>query len=93
MLKDRGAVKTLISLLSDGSGFVITTAIEALKAFGGDEARDAILKMLSSDDEEIKRTAISALEGFADVEDRLIPFLAYPDWASRIAAVGHWQEP
>jgi HEAT repeat protein len=43
--------------------------------------------MLSSDDEEIKRTAISALEGFADVEDRLIPFLKDPDWASRIAAV------
>jgi len=87
MLKDRGAVTTLICLLSDVSGFVITTAIEALKAFGGDEARDAILKMLSSDDEEVKRTAISALEGFADVEDRLIPFLADPDWASRIAAV------
>jgi len=66
---------------------VITTAIESLKSFAGDEARDAILKMLSSDDEEIKRTAISALEGFVGVEDRLIPFLADPDWASRIAAV------
>ena len=87
ILKDRGAVKTLISLLSDRSGFVITTAIESLKAFVGDEARDAILRMLSSDDEEIKRTAISALEGFEEVEDRLIPFLKDPDWASRIAAV------
>ena len=87
ILNERGAVKTLISLLSDKSGFVVTTAIEALKAFGGDEARDAILRMLSSDDEEIKRTAISALEGFEDVEDRLIPFLKDPDWASRIAAV------
>ncbi len=34
-----------------------------------------------------ERTAISALEGFEDVEDRLIPFLTDPDWASRIAAV------
>ena len=87
MLKDRGAVKTLIGLLSDRNGFVVTTAIESLKAFAGDEARDAILKMLSSDDEEIKRTAISCLEGFEDVEDRLVPFLTDPDWASRIAAV------
>jgi HEAT repeat protein len=66
---------------------VVTTAIESLKAFPGDEAREAILKMLSSDDEEIKRTAISALEGFENVEDRLVPFLTDPDWASRIAAV------
>jgi HEAT repeat protein len=58
-----------------------------LQALGGDEARDAVLKMLASDDDEIKRTAISALEGFEDVEDRLIPFLKDPDWASRIAAV------
>ena len=87
LLKDRGAVKTLIRLLSDRSGFVVTAAIESLKALGGEEARDAILKMLSSDDEEIKRTAISALEGFSDVEERLIPFLKDPDWASRIAAV------
>lgn len=87
MLKNLGAVKTLINLLSDRSGFVITAAIESLKAFVGDEARDAILSMLSSDDEEIKRTAISALEGFGNVEDRLVPFLTDPDWASRIAAV------
>ena len=87
ILKDRGAVKTLITLLSDRSGFVVTTAIESLQALGGDEARDAVLKMLSSDDDEIKRTAISALEGFEDMEDRLIPFLSDPDWASRIAAV------
>ncbi|MFZ2197142.1 MAG: HEAT repeat domain-containing protein [Thermodesulfovibrionales bacterium] len=87
ILKDRGAVKTLMALLSDRSGFVVTTAIESLQALGGDEAREAILKMLSSDDDEIKRTAISALEGFKDVEDRLIPFLSDPDWASRIAAV------
>lgn len=87
MLRDRGAVKTLISLLSDRSGFVVSTAIEALKALGGDAARGAILNMLSSEDEEIKRTAITALEGFEDVEDRLIPFLKDPDWASRIAAI------
>lgn len=87
ILKDRGAVKTLMDLLSDRSGFVVTTAVESLQALGGDEARDAVLKMLSSDDDEIRRTAISALEGFKDVEDRLIPFLSDPDWASRIAAV------
>jgi len=87
ILKDGGAVKTLINLLSDRSGFVVTTAIESLQALGGDEARDAVLKKLSSDDDEIKRTAISALEGFKEVEDRLIPFLSDPDWASRIAAV------
>lgn len=87
MLKDRGAVKTLISLLSDRSGFVVSTAIESLKALGGDEAKGAILKMLSSEDEEIKRTAITALGGFEDVEDRLVPFLKDPDWATRIAAV------
>ncbi len=87
LLKDRRAVSTLISLLTDRNGFVVTTAIESLKALGSDEAREAVLNMLSSDDEEIKRTAIAALEGFADVEERLIPFLKDPDWASRIAAV------
>jgi HEAT repeat protein len=87
MLKDRGAAKHLIGLLSDPSGFVVSTAVESLQALGGVEARDAILKMLSSEDEEIKRTAISALEGFEEVEDRLVPFLKDPDWASRIAAV------
>ncbi|MDH4230610.1 MAG: HEAT repeat domain-containing protein, partial [Nitrospirota bacterium] len=87
LLKDQRAVSTLIRMLSDGNGFVVATAIESLKALGSDESKDAILKMLSSDDEEIKRTAISALEVFADVEDRLVPFLRDPDWASRIAAV------
>ena len=87
MLKDRNSIIILVPLLHDESGFVVATAIEALQAVGGDEACKAIAGMLASTDDEVKRTAITALAEFEGVIDLLIPFLRDPDWAARIAAV------
>ncbi len=86
-LGDRRSVDTLSLLLRDRSGFVITTAIEALGAIGGENARRAIKGMLFSPDEEIRRTAISSLASFEEVESELLPFLHDRDWATRIAVV------
>ncbi|MEJ2695903.1 MAG: HEAT repeat domain-containing protein [Candidatus Sulfobium sp.] len=66
---------------------MVATAIESLGRVGGDEAGRAISGMLSSSDQEIKRTAIMALSGFEGNERNLIPFLTDPDWATRIASV------
>lgn len=87
MLGYVGVVKTLVDLLNDKNGFVVTTSIEALSIIGGDEAKDAIIGMLHSDDLEVRRTAILSLASFDEVEDRLVPFLRDADWATRIAAV------
>jgi HEAT repeat protein len=87
MLKEKSTVIHLQHLLYDGNGFVVTTALESLGAIGGDDARDAIIGMLSASDDEIKRTAILALTSFEHVENYLLPFLKDPDWATRIAAV------
>ena len=87
MTEDKRAVGPLIGLLDDGWAFVVATAIESLGKIGGDDAREAIAGMLSSSDEEIKRTAIMALSSFEGVEDRIVPFLSDPDWATRIASV------
>ncbi len=87
MLRAKPAISILLPLLRDQSGFVVSTAIESLKAIGGDEAGTAIAGMLASPDDEIRRTAIAALENFKGMEDRIIPFLRDPDWATRIAAV------
>jgi HEAT repeat protein len=87
MTRNRDAVPSLIGLLGDVSGFVVTSAIESLGAIGGDEARRAIISKLASDDIEIKRTAILALASFEDIKQHLTPFLEDPDWATRIAAV------
>ncbi len=87
MLKDRNSIIILVPLLHDESGFVVTTAIEALQAVGGNDACQAISGMLTSTDDEVKRTAIAALAEFEGVINLLIPFLQDPDWAARIAAV------
>jgi HEAT repeat protein len=87
LTRNRDAVPSLIGLLGDVSGFVVTSAIESLGAIGGDEARQAIISKLASDDIEIKRTAILALASFEDIRQHLTPFLEDPDWATRIAAV------
>jgi HEAT repeat protein len=87
MLRDKRAVEVLVPLLRDKSGFVVSTAIESLKTIGGDEACRAIAAMLSSEDDEVKRTAILSLEGFEGVEEIILPFLRDPDWAARTAAV------
>lgn len=86
-LKNRRGVKTLVNLLQDKSGFVVTSAIESLGAIGEDDARLAIIGMLSAPDDEIRRTAISALAPFERVEQYLLPFLKDRDWAARMAAV------
>ena len=87
MLKDERAVKPLIKVLTDENGFVVATAVESLGNIGGDEARDALLRMLLSGDPEIRRTAIKALASFDDVDEVLLPFLKDDDWATRVAAV------
>jgi len=66
---------------------VITAAIESLSVIKGDEARNAIIGMLGSRDNEIRRTAIIALSAFENRDADLLPFLMDPDWATRIAAV------
>ena len=73
-------------LIDDENGFVSIAAIEAMGGLGGDEAREILLGQLANPDQEIKRTALKALDGFHDVEDRLIVFLHDSDWATRVAA-------
>jgi HEAT repeat protein len=87
ILKDTRAVTPLINLLTDENGFVVATTIESLGKIGGDEARDALLRMLISEDLEIRRTAIKALALFRDVDEALLPFLKDDDWATRVAVV------
>ncbi|GAB4490567.1 MAG: HEAT repeat domain-containing protein [Thermodesulfovibrionales bacterium] len=87
MLKDPSAVEILVPLLDDRSGFVVTTAIESLQALGGAAAQAGIMRMLDAEDDEVKRTAIAAMASFPGNEERLLPFLRDPDWATRIAAV------
>ncbi len=87
LLKDSRAIKPLINLLIDKNGFVVTAAIESLSIIGGKDARSALLKMLSHEDREIRRTTIKALASFNNIENFLIPFLKDPDWATRKAAV------
>ncbi|TAL21976.1 MAG: hypothetical protein EPN94_11980 [Nitrospirae bacterium] len=87
-LGDRNISGQLVGLLSsDTSGFVITAAIESLSRIGGEGSGKALVKMLSSRDKEIKRTAIRALAPFEGIEDSLLPFLDDGDWATRMAAV------
>ncbi|MDA8434066.1 MAG: HEAT repeat domain-containing protein [Nitrospiraceae bacterium] len=87
VLGDAGAVKTLTGLLSDRNGFVVAASIESMSGIESNDARDAILSMLGSEDDEIRRTAIIGLSRFSGVETTLVPFLRDPDWATRIAAV------
>ncbi|MDA8168774.1 MAG: HEAT repeat domain-containing protein [Nitrospiraceae bacterium] len=86
-LGKKEAVHCLVRLLYDKNGFVITAAMNALGRIGGDAAREALLSMLSSDDLEIRRTALKALAGFRDVKDCALRFVKDPDWATRMAAV------
>ncbi len=79
-------VSELKGLIDDENGFVSIAAIEAVGGLGGGQAREILLGQLSNPDKEIKRTALKALEGFHDVEDRLIVFLYDPDWATRAVA-------
>jgi HEAT repeat protein len=87
MMSAKKAVPNLIDMLSDPNGFVVTAIITALGKIGGEDARSALLKMLQARDAEVKRTAITSLAGFEDVESSLIPFLSDNDWAARVAAV------
>ncbi len=87
VLSKRRAVPNLIELISDPNGFVVTAILSALGKIGGEESKAALLKMLRSSDTEIRRTAITALSKFDDVETDLMPFLKDDDWAARAAAV------
>jgi len=84
---DERAVDALVNALSDSNGFVVTAALETLGKIRSERSRDAILGTLKSEDDEIKRTAISALTGFQGVIDRIVPFLRDRDWATRKVAV------
>ncbi len=81
------ALECLINLLNDPNGYVVTQSIESLSFFRQKKARDSILKMLSSNDREIQRTAILSLSGFPETLDVVKPFLNHKDWATRLAAV------
>ena len=84
---DTKAVEALIHTLSDENGFVVTASLETLGKMKTDRSKEAILNMLDSRDDEIKRTAINALSLFEGIVDRVIPFLRDPDWATRKVAV------
>jgi HEAT repeat protein len=81
------AVPNLVELLADPNGFVKTAVIAALGKIGGVDSREALIRMLDAEDIEVKRTAITSLSGFENVETNLLPFLNDEDWASRVAAV------
>jgi len=84
---DPKAVDALIHSLSDENGFVVTASLETLGKMNTERSKDAILKMLESADDEIKRTAISALCNFQGIIEKVMPFLTDPDWATRKVAV------
>ncbi len=82
------SLRTLLGLLRDRNGFVVTQAIESLSLFSqSNDAREAVAGMCLSRDSEIRRTAILSLSSFRDVEDRIKPHLSSGDWATRLAAV------
>lgn len=86
--KDELSLKTLIGLLKDDNGFVVTQAIESISLFSDrKEARESLIKLLLSDDSEIRRTAILSMSSFPDVEEEVEPHLFSEDWATRYAAV------
>ncbi|VAX33449.1 hypothetical protein MNBD_NITROSPIRAE02-990 [hydrothermal vent metagenome] len=86
--KDELSLKTLIGLLEDSNGFVVTQAIESISHFNDrKEARDSLIKLLPSNDSEIRRTAILSMSLFSDVEEEVEPHLFSKDWATRLAAV------
>ncbi|VAX34349.1 FOG: HEAT repeat [hydrothermal vent metagenome] len=86
--KDELSLKTLIGLLKDSNGFVVTQAIESISLFSDrKEARESLIKLLLSDDSEIRRTAILSMSSFPDVEEEVEPHLFSEDWATRYAAV------
>ncbi|UCG78763.1 MAG: HEAT repeat domain-containing protein [Nitrospirota bacterium] len=87
VVPDKKALKPLMRSLGDDNGFVVAASIEAIGKIGSEDAREALLPMLESEDEEIKRTAISALAGYDGVEERMIGFLKDEDWATRKIAV------
>ena len=80
-------VPELLPLIDDANGYISIAAIEAIARLGGDAAKDSLLEQLSSEDPEKKRTALRSLEGFPGIEERLVPYLKDPDWATRVAAV------
>ncbi|HEC97366.1 MAG TPA: hypothetical protein ENI58_04320 [Nitrospirae bacterium] len=85
---DELSLKTLIGLLKDSNGFVVTQAIESISLFSDrKEARESLIKLLLSDDSEIRRTAILSMSAFPDVEEEVEPHLFSEDWATRLAAV------
>ncbi len=86
--KDELSLRTLIGLLKDSNGFVVTQAIESISLFSDrKEARESLIKLLLSDDSEIRRTAILSMSSFPDVEEEVEPHLFSEDWATRYAAV------
>lgn len=87
IMGDKKAVPQLIGTLTDRNGFIVTTAMEALGKLGGEESKEALIRMLVSDDAEIRRTAVRTLSSFEGIEDKVLPYLNDPDWATRVAAI------
>lgn len=83
---DSQVEEILINALVDGNGFVVAAVLEALGKLRSERARDAIASMLSSADDEIRRTAIRALGGYEEIFEEIVPFLDDPDWATRLVA-------
>lgn len=86
-LGDARALPALMSLLLDTNGFVVAAAIDSLGRLGVSDAEDALISMLSSEDREIRRTAIRALSGYHSADKKILPYIRDEDWATRVAAV------
>lgn len=84
---DLNAIDALIGALSDENGFVVAASLETLGKIKTERSKEAIVKLLKSEDDEIKRTAISALAHYDGILETVMPFLNDPDWATRKVAV------
>ena len=87
MHPDERAFDALQEALGDRNGFVVAAVLETIGRMGTEKAREAVISMLDSEDDEIRRTAISALYGYSGITEIVSPYLRHPDWATRKISV------
>jgi len=87
LMGDAQALKPLSVLLYDKNGFVAASSIESIARIGGPDSVGIIEGMLSSNDNEIRRTTIRALSSFESACESILPYLGSEDWATRFEAV------
>lgn len=87
LLAKKETLPILENALSDPSGFVVASAVDAIACIGGDMARTLVEGMLGSRDREIVRSAIHALGQFDNGWAPVLGYLDSDDWATRYEAV------